>query len=86
MSSMRYISYLPTFFGGVVDVIRSVEKTDCWPHYFPDGWNRARIVDELSPIKDYRDDIFCLAIDDFLTVTLSDKTITSPISISSEFT
>jgi len=37
-------------FSGIKDVIDSVIKNECWPHYYPDGWDEERIKQEFNPL------------------------------------
>lgn len=54
-------------FAGIKEVIDSVIKGECWPHYYPDGWNEERIKQEFNPIYNYNDSIFLVSNNEKIT-------------------
>ena len=53
--------YTKKDFKGLTKVIKSVQSEECWPHYYPNGWNKARIQEEFKPLNNYIDPIFLVS-------------------------
>lgn len=54
-------------FNGIKKVIDSVIKNECWPHYYPNGWDEERIKQEFNPMYNYNDSIFLVSDNEKIT-------------------
>jgi len=57
-------SYTENDFEGIVRVIHSCQTEECWPHYYPNGWDEDRIRAEFRPMKEYRNPVFLVSESD----------------------
>jgi GNAT superfamily N-acetyltransferase len=48
-------------FEGVKEVIQSAQTKECWPYYYPNGWDDKRIWQEFDPVENYRHSIFLVS-------------------------
>ena len=48
-------------FDGIVQLIQSIQKTDCWPIVYPSGWDEKRIKEEFEPMRNYHDPLFLVS-------------------------
>src|SRR3989338_2169111 len=53
--------YTEADFEGIKTVIQSIQTTECWPHYYPSGWDEKRIREEFNPIGRYKNPLFLVA-------------------------
>ncbi|MCK5630140.1 MAG: hypothetical protein KAI26_05965 [Nanoarchaeota archaeon] len=54
-------SYTESDFEGIKQVIHSVQTEECWPFYYPNGWDNRKILSEFNPLKNCRDSIFLVS-------------------------
>ncbi len=53
--------YTEADFQGIAKVIHICQTEECWPHYYPNGWNDKKIRSEFSPLKCYKHPIFLVS-------------------------
>lgn len=58
---MKIRPYSEKDFDGIVQLVQNLQKTDCWPIVYPEGWNEKRIKEEFEPMHHYRDSLFLVS-------------------------
>jgi len=48
-------------FEGIKKVIQNIQSEECWPHYYPNGWDEERIRQEFNPVLNYKHPLFLVS-------------------------